>query len=324
MIAEMTAERGPRMTALQIRDILPEEAKAALRRFRNAKDPYQRYAVAFTDWLTKEGGIPGLNLMELPSLLMDFFQFKAEENGGRPLGAAGMNNYLTMLRARFKEELRRPYIKGHPVLQGYLQGILERDLKPIKITETSWRAQALTEEEVDMLLTSPRVPIRIKRVIEFLFWSGCRISEAIELRLTQLKRVDGFYHWETVGKGGQARECSVPAEVIERIRRTFGGKTYLLETTTGGQYSRQYLSWQVRLAGERALPRDADGNPRIISAHVLRHTHGTLLYDKTKDLVLVQKRLGHRRADTTLRYVHSGPTHEDIRKLGEKLKGVGS
>jgi len=54
-----------------------------------------------------------------------------------------------------------------------------------------------------------------------------------------------------------------------------------------------------------------------LSVHSLRHTFGTRLYRKTRDLVLVGKALGHRTMEATLVYVH-----EDSEALEEALESL--
>lgn len=49
----------------------------------------------------------------------------------------------------------------------------------------------------------------------------------------------------------------------------------------------------------------------MVHPHLLRHTHATMFYAKTKDAKALQERLGHRDIQTTLNtYVH--PTSEEI------------
>ena len=43
-----------------------------------------------------------------------------------------------------------------------------------------------------------------------------------------------------------------------------------------------------------------------LSVHSFRHTFGTLLYQATKNLLLVSRALGHRDVKTTLRYARLG------------------
>jgi integrase/recombinase XerC len=45
---------------------------------------------------------------------------------------------------------------------------------------------------------------------------------------------------------------------------------------------------------------------KALSVHSLRHTFGTLLYQATKDLLLVGRALGHRDVKSTQRYAHLG------------------
>jgi integrase/recombinase XerC len=62
-------------------------------------------------------------------------------------------------------------------------------------------------------------------------------------------------------------------------------------TTRGVQY--RFALWLRRARIQKAL-----------SVHSLRHTFGTLLYQATRDLVLVSRALGHRDVKSTQRYVH--------------------
>ena len=53
-----------------------------------------------------------------------------------------------------------------------------------------------------------------------------------------------------------------------------------------------------------------------VHPHLFRHTHATMYYQETKDIKVVQERLGHSQIQTTMNlYLH--PSDEDLRKEGK-------
>ena len=56
-----------------------------------------------------------------------------------------------------------------------------------------------------------------------------------------------------------------------------------------------------------------------VHPHLFRHTHATMYYQETKDIKVVQERLGHSQIQTTMNlYLH--PSDEDLRKEWEKAQ----
>jgi len=70
------------------------------------------------------------------------------------------------------------------------------------------------------------------------------------------------------------------------------------------------------------------GNERLtqIKFHTLRHLHATKLYHETKDIYFVQRRLGHKRIENTMKYIHFADTYfgeeedEFITKVAENIE----
>ena len=65
------------------------------------------------------------------------------------------------------------------------------------------------------------------------------------------------------------------------------------------QFRKNFMQQRLRVAHKLQ-------NPRInrISFHTLRHFYGTMEYHKTKDILHVQQKLGHRDIKSTLIYTH--------------------
>ena len=53
------------------------------------------------------------------------------------------------------------------------------------------------------------------------------------------------------------------------------------------------------------------GNERLerITFHTLRHWHATKIYHETKDILFVQRRLGHKSLTNTMKYIHLAETY---------------
>ena len=151
---------------------------------------------------------------------------------------------------------------------------------------------------------------RDRAVLELLYGTGCRISEAGSLSLPDVDLHDGLVR--VTGKG--AKERIVPlgrgaAEALERwmapegrgalepdrwARRGDAEAVFL--NRRGGRLSRQGLWLVVRRHG------DAAGIGSELTPHVLRHSCATHMLDGGADIRIVQEMLGHASISTTQIY----------------------
>ena len=151
---------------------------------------------------------------------------------------------------------------------------------------------------------------RDRAVLELLYGTGCRISEAGSLSLPDVDFNDGLVR--VTGKG--AKERIVPlgrcaAEALERwlapegrgaleperwARRGDAEAVFL--NLRGGRLSRQGLWLVVRRRGEAA------GIASLLTPHVLRHSCATHMLDGGADIRIVQEMLGHASISTTQIY----------------------
>lgn len=188
----------------------------------------------------------------------------------------------------------------------------------------------LTRDEIDALLAAPgthdALALRDTALLELMYASGCRVSEALELTLDRLHLADG--HATVLGKGGKHRivplgEHAVLAisQYLEHARPLLAAAAARAKTSSargrgktaaraalflnhrGGRLSRQ--GWFERLRGH-AL---AAGITRPISPHKLRHSFATHLLEGGADLRVVQALLGHADISTTEVYTHVSSAH---------------
>jgi integrase/recombinase XerD len=179
--------------------------------------------------------------------------------------------------------------------------------------------KALDEDEVDRLLgaVTGDEPLaqRDRALLELLYGTGIRISEAVGLDLSDLDLEDGMLR--VLGKGSKERVVPVgrgartALEVYlrdgrlalrsARARRSVRDSDAVMLNARGGRISRQSCWAIVRRAGERG------GIDAHLSPHVLRHSCATHMLDHGADLRVVQELLGHASISTTQVYTKVSP-----------------
>ena len=152
--------------------------------------------------------------------------------------------------------------------------------------------------------------LRDKALLEFLYGTGARISEAVGAAIDDLDLGDdssAVLH----GKGGKTRVVPVGEYARGALGAYFvRGRPSLAANGTGtpavflnargGRLSRQ-SAWTIlhRAAAAAGLPVDG---PHAVSPHTLRHSYATHLLDGGADVRVVQELLGHASVTTTQVY----------------------
>ncbi|GDY33602.1 site-specific tyrosine recombinase XerD [Gandjariella thermophila] len=145
--------------------------------------------------------------------------------------------------------------------------------------------------------------LRSRALLELLYSTGARISEAVGLDLDDVDAAERTVR--LAGKGGKQRLVPIgrPAlaaldAYLVRARPTFAVRATpaVFVNPRGGRLSRQ-SAWQaVQRAAERA------GLAGAVSPHTLRHSFATHLLEGGADVRVVQELLGHASVTTTQVY----------------------
>jgi integrase/recombinase XerD len=152
--------------------------------------------------------------------------------------------------------------------------------------------------------------LRDRALLELLYGTGARISEAVGLAVDDIDR--GQAAVRLAGKGGKERVVPVGSYALRAVedylvrarpelaangrRGVRGGALFL--NVRGGPLSRQSAWAILRSAAERAGGID----PSAVSPHTLRHSFATHLLDGGADVRVVQELLGHASVTTTQVY----------------------
>jgi len=170
--------------------------------------------------------------------------------------------------------------------------------------------KALSVTEVEALLAAagadgtPRA-LRDRALLELLYGTGARISEAVGLAVDDLDQVSGAVVLH--GKGGKDRMVPVGSyarkavdSYLVRGRPALAaagrGTSALFLNARGGRLTRQSAWTVLRAAAQRA------GVRAEVSPHMLRHSFATHLLDGGADVRVVQELLGHASVTTTQVY----------------------
>ena len=190
--------------------------------------------------------------------------------------------------------------------------ILKADPTSLIDSPKLWKKipDALSLNEVEALLAQPdiraRQGIRDRAILETLYATGMRVSEAVNLRLDGVNLDIGFLR--CVGKGNKERVIPLGQKAVISIKRYLessrpqflGNKEseFLFLSRLGRKISRQSF-WKL----VKRYARDAKIK-KGIRPHILRHSFATHLLERGADLRSVQEMLGHANISTTQLYTH--------------------
>ena len=182
----------------------------------------------------------------------------------------------------------------------------------------------LTVEEVERLLEThgedTPSSMRDRALLELLYASGLRISEALGLDRDEIDLEEGLVR--VVGKGDRERQVPVGEVAVDWLRRyvadvrpgwlaewqgdrKHGGPLFL---SVRGERLDRRRAWEMLVSSARSAGLEAG-----ISPHTLRHSFATHLLEGGADLRVVQELLGHASINTTQLYTHL--TGERIREV---------
>jgi len=171
--------------------------------------------------------------------------------------------------------------------------------------------EVLSIDEIDAILNAIDMSRpeghRNRAMIEVLYSCGLRVSELVELRLTNLYFEQEFIR--ITGKGNKERLVPVGRKAVNEIKLYLdhyrshispkkGSENFVFLNQRGGKLSRVMVFSLVKALASKA------GITKSISPHTFRHSFATHLVERGADLRAVQEMLGHESILTTEIYTH--------------------
>lgn len=187
---------------------------------------------------------------------------------------------------------------------------------PMQLIDTPKKAstlpKAISPQAVEQLLEAPDTTtplgVRDRTILELMYATGLRISELVNLKLSDMHLTMGFI--QTMGKGEKERIIPLGEIASQWLNHYLDGarvylqdqsaetSEYVFLNSRGKGLSRQGVWKKVK---QLALEAGIDQN---VTPHTLRHSFATHLLENGADLRMVQELLGHADISTTQIYTH--------------------
>jgi len=225
--------------------------------------------------------------------LKDFLLWFTENN----MNTRTQSRVISGIRAFFRFLLIEGEINENPSV------LLESPKIGLKLPEI------LSTEEIDMIIAAIDLSKpdghRNKAIIETLYGCGLRVSELVNLRITDIHSGEGFV--TVTGKGNKQRLVPISNKALKEIENykpvrnslpVIFDENIIFLNRRGRRLSRAMIFTIIKNLAAKA------GIQKTISPHTFRHSFATHLIEGGADLRAVQEMLGHESILTTEIYTH--------------------
>ncbi len=259
----------------------------------NSISSYQSDLIKLFDFLESEE-INDLNAVKYKHLTM-YFELQRDEG----INSATVGRYASSIKGFFLFMLQEGYVEKNPAI----------NLKSTKIARGLPTVLSFDEVEkiLDLPNTNDKLGLRDKAILELLYSSGLRVSELLNLKISDL-----FFDDEVIrvlGKGSKQRIVPIGKSAINWITEYLRKVRPLLEkraksgnliflNSKGSKLSRMSI-WKIvkKYSEEAKIEKE-------VHPHTFRHSFATHLLEGGADLRAVQEMLGHSDISTTQIYTH--------------------
>jgi len=207
-----------------------------------------------------------------------------------------------------KPETVKQFIASLQVSDGYKKNLClaynkYADYYKIKWEMPSYKQQRKivripTKEQVEMLVANARQTMSLKLSISK--ETGLRPVELCNLKVRDLDLEQRFIY-PTTAKHGAPRKLKISTSTKTMLQRHIDQKKLTpkdnLFKGDAENYSKYYRQMRNNLADKLGKP-----ELRTIRLYDLRHYFATMLYARTRDILLVKQQLGHKKIETPLIY----------------------
>ena len=211
----------------------------------------------------------------------------------KKMRSSSVNRKISSIKSFYIFLVKRNFVKNSPL----------NDLVTPK--QEKYLPESMSEAEVDKLLNSPDVSNKIenrdKAMIEMLYATGMRISELVNLKITDVDMKRCVV--KVFGKGSKERLVPFGETALDSLRsylneREQSSSKEIFLSNRGKKMTRVAFWQRVKIYLIRENLKNS------ISPHTLRHAFATHLLNRGADLRSVQLLLGHSDLSTTQIYTH--------------------
>jgi len=204
---------------------------------------------------------------------------------------------------------------AHAALHFFYHNVLHKKIvEDIKIAKKAKKLPTvLSKDEVKALIKATK-PKRDRLIVEFLYSSGCRVSEAVKLQTENINYKERIGSIKG-GKGNKDRTIILSKEWVKKVKKYIDRKKvktpFVFSKKNGKSLSTDTVQRIVKEAAEKA------GLQKKVTPHTLRHSYATHLLEAGENIRKIQELLGHSDLSTTQIYTKVSLT--ELKKVQSPL-----
>lgn len=223
--------------------------------------------------------------------------FERQRNEG--IDSATVARYMSSIKGFWEYLETNKYVEKNPTE------------KLVSVKKSRKLPSVLSVEEVDKIMNAPDTSdllgLRDKAILELFYSSGLRVSELINLKMSDLFFADEVIR--VFGKGSKERVVPIGSSAVEwiteymkssrpHLAKKNKSENFLFLNRRGTKLSRMWI-WKIfnQYSKEAGIKKE-------IHPHTFRHSFATHLLEGGADLRAVQEMLGHSDISTTQIYTH--------------------
>lgn len=226
------------------------------------EDSYTPESDRFLDYLWANGLSPA----SIKQYVADLETLEVED-GNRLISAETYNKHVKAVKNRIRILAKQSHFHLTPEQQFKIEETLKAI--PLKRIQHHGKEEAELPSREEMKLLLAQAPKRLSLIMEFLLYSGARISEALNVRMGDIQKYRGHVTVTLRGKRNKERLTFVPRDLFDRILREFDQheRRYLFQHSQR-QYNRKSIANEVKRQSYKIIGKD-------ISPHDIRHRLGS-------------------------------------------------
>ncbi len=253
----------------------------------NTVKAYEADISAFINWMKENTKLKLKDIKE--ENINKYISYLFELN----LKSSSVNRKISAIKSLYMYLVKKDILKNSPVNE------------VISPKQEKYLPFSMSEDEVDKLLNSPKssnkIEKRDKAMIEMLYATGMRISELVNLKITDIDTQRCVV--KVLGKGSKERLIPFGEAALESLNAYLSDRE---ESTSKEIFlsNRRTKISRIAFWHRIKLYLSRENLKHSISPHTLRHAFATHLLNRGADLRSVQLLLGHSDLSTTQIYTH--------------------
>jgi integrase/recombinase XerD len=264
----------------------------------------------------KKASLVTLNDLDLRTVKLNDVQAYVDFLLHKKYSPASLNRQLAAVRSLFAMGFDCGYLTFNAPAK--VKGVKQKDSLAERILSEFETMQLLAAAKSEVLHPSSpgkknhlspteKIALRNHLLVEFLYYTGARVSEVARLTWRDIKsNRHGLGQVTLFGKGGKTRTVLLPSSLYGDLLTTKTSKDPEAAVFASRKGYKPLQVRQIRkIVNDLAAEAGLDGS---VSPHWLRHSHASHSLDRGAPPQLVQQTLGHQSLHTLTRYAHARPS----------------